>query len=212
MIVLRGKYFMVSRLGNLDNEILEPVVPKSSLGYHGEKIGDTKTPRLVFYPSISHALLGMIGEDLTGMVLTVYIPQGLVYHSCYRPTIQECPIVGVTEETWILRPTRIRSVMKIRILRRKNSHSISIGPRGIKRELWEWEWIEDNAKEISTGKLFYGSKEDGLTEIQSPVQFYKTKEEAKKNGPYVYKLKKKIKVREDLMYYGKDPALIEEIK
>lgn len=146
--------FFISSLDDLEGEIIYPSVPSNMLTRN--KWEDWKTKRIVLYPSIRSALLGLSasGTSLKNKVLSVYAPA--IGNSEYlkKPGITDSPISQATDEYWYLGHIRFKKIATIKVLEKTGEKIIyHYGPRSTVGYLHSWSWKEILEPWEKKGKL-----------------------------------------------------------
>ena len=147
--------YFVSSLGNLDNTIIYPEVPNNLLTRNGWE--DTKTKRIVLYPSVSEALIGLgrEGRSLKGAKLYVYSPLAGFQESLIKPGIKDSPIIIETGEYWYLSSIKLKLIAEIEVEKKIPGEEIiyHYGPRSTIGYLYRWKWKEILKPWEKEGKL-----------------------------------------------------------
>lgn len=147
MILLRKKrpsnLYYISPLSNLSGKFIDPSVPNNFLT--NNKVGDYKTKRVCFYPTIDEALIAL-SQELTNKELYVYKARNICRDSLYKPDISEVPNCMLTNEYWYLDKAELYYLGKLRVIGPKKVYYYHYGPRSTKKELksWKWEEVLDN--------------------------------------------------------------------
>ena len=149
--------YLVSPLKDLEKEILIPRVPQDFLTR--SKFSDWQTKRLVFYPSIDKALVGLsMTRELAGETLYVYQPLGIRSENIIKPGITSSPVVRLTDESWVLTASRLKYVASIKVKSKLDSLSYRYGTRSTEGKLYTWKWEEILQPWEKKGKLKTFSK------------------------------------------------------
>lgn len=126
---------------NVDGMTIDPVVPDNFMTRHGFENGEV--PRICFAPSIDLAIIAL-GMNCGGMDSYVYVPEVIPYKTyLIRPGSDEVPDADITHEVWLIKPTVLHCIGKIRI----GDTFCSAGTYlldGQPHQLWFWNyrWIE----------------------------------------------------------------------
>lgn len=96
-----------------DGKVLYPRIPKNFLVDNGYE--DDKTPRICFSTSIDKALTAL-SSNLKGKELFVYKPINIDDKYIIRPTIEQVPDSGITDEVWYTKTVKVKCVKKIRVI------------------------------------------------------------------------------------------------
>lgn len=133
--------YYISSLPDLDRKTIRPQVPVSMMTRN--KFEDWKTKRICLYPGVDKALTGM-NQNLTGMTLYVYSPQGISMESLIKPSITEVPTAWITDEYWYLSSVQLRLVGSVTVKERiEPGLSYRYGPRQTEGKLYKWSWKEN---------------------------------------------------------------------
>lgn len=135
-----GELFYISSISDLDRKLLYPQVPINK--FTKNKFEDWKTKRIVFYPTIDKALMGL-DQNLTGMTLYVYSPIGISKESLIKPDISMTPKSFLTDEYWYLQSVELRLLGSLVINKRGKERGFRYGPRQTEGKLYEWDWKEN---------------------------------------------------------------------
>lgn len=147
MILLRKKWpknlYYVSSLSNLSGKYLSPGIPNNFLT--NNKIGDYKTRRVCFYPTIDEALTAL-SQELSNKELYVYKARNISRDSLYKPDISEVPNCLLTNEYWYLNKVELSYLGKLKVIGPEKELQFHYGPRSTKRilKIWKWKEILDN--------------------------------------------------------------------
>lgn len=137
-----SKLYFISSLDNLNGDIIGPRVPNNFLV--SNKIGDYKTKRVCFYPSIDKALISLSSfQELSGKKFYIYRPRNINFDSLYKPNISEVPNCFLTDEYWYLKDVEIRYITSITVKDKEEELSFRYGPRSTKVTVYRWNWKED---------------------------------------------------------------------
>lgn len=168
MIVLRLRrskplYWLSENL-NLENQIIDPVVPQNFLVQRGSV--NSKTPRILLYDSLDDAIAvyGIGERKLTGKTLGVYRPRYIKDENRYESEPQDCPYRDTLDghEYWCLlslmmekvADIEIGDVIEVRKFRygRRNQKNSSVLPSPLPRYSWK-EILPEWDKKGKTKKL-----------------------------------------------------------
>lgn len=156
MIILRsrkrnpGDLYFVSTFSDLNGEIIKPKVPNNFLTKN--KIGDYKTPRICFYPSVDKALVAL-SQELKGKELYIYQPRNINFDSLHKPNISEVPSCLLTDEFWYLDQVELRYLAAVKVEGKEKELAYHYGPRSTKAYLYKWKWEEILKPWEKEGKL-----------------------------------------------------------
>ncbi len=126
---------------DLDGQTLEPRVPDNFFTKNGYEDGET--PRVCFAPTIEQCLMGL-SQNLKEKEFYVFIPEEVPEENIYKPTIEEVPDSGITDETWITCPVKLKKVGKIKVLGDSglDGHPFNYGDKTAELYDWDWEWLD----------------------------------------------------------------------
>lgn len=168
---------MASLVPDLDKEVIMPRVPNNEISRKG--VGDTKTPRTVFYLSIDDAISGL-GEGLAGKTVYIYEPLKTPREYVYQPSSHENPFL--TNEVWYVSTCQVRKVMSVMINRKIQDRKLrTYNPRLVERDFPKWSWSNlDRQRKMS--RVVYLSREDsGTISLKPEITFYQSIKEAVKD-------------------------------
>jgi uridine kinase len=138
-----SKLFHVSDT-NLSGKTIMPSIPNNYMTEHGFE--NNTIARISFAPSIGQCLAG-ISDNLEGKILYVHEPSNYaeliitpnadIIKQSYVP---DAPITG---EVWSMKPTRLRCVSKIKILKAiRQPHTYMYGDNTASLYFWDYKVIE----------------------------------------------------------------------
>ena len=146
MIVFREKFYFASLRSDLENEIISPTRPNNELAK--KLVGDYKTERTCFYPTISQAI-SSLGKGLVGKTVYIYSTTRPRPEYTYKPDIQESPFKDITGEIWVTSETKLLLVGIYKINRQiKLSVHSYYNPRRV-----DLEYPTYSFSEIIKGKM-----------------------------------------------------------
>ena len=130
------RYYHLSKESDLTE--LVPRIPDNFLTKN--KYEDSKTPRVVFAPSINQCLMGL-SRNLTNEEFYVYTPYLIDLNKLKKPHINQVPDCEITGEVWSTEKIRVKKVGKIRVTKDagKDGHPYIFGNQQ-KAELYDWEY------------------------------------------------------------------------
>lgn len=133
---------LIAENGNLENKFISPEIPNNFLTKG--KFIDNDLSRIQLYDNISDALSSRLGENLEGMVFSVYKPKYLRKDNLIDPEIHDIPyfmnLYG--KEHWYLVDLRVEKIGEIRIGRKKEESTYHYGPRQTVAKIYKWSWSE----------------------------------------------------------------------
>ena len=140
------KLFRLTR-DNENNKLTIPRIPDNYFTKNGYE--ENKTPRICFGPSIDKCLMAL-SRNCTNEEYYVHIPEPGSNFDVYKPTLEEVPDSGITEEMWVLEKINQICIGKVKVISNdeKDSKKFYYGPfnnsQKFSAELysWKWEWIE----------------------------------------------------------------------
>lgn len=125
----------------LDGVKLKPRIPSNYLTDNG--YADKRTPRISFSTSVSGALSMLIG-DIRGKEFHVYtIPREHI-NEIFIPTIDQVPDRAITDEIWMLKPTKLIYYGKLKVGEAKGQPIPYIYGGNKKGHIYKWNysWID----------------------------------------------------------------------
>lgn len=130
------RYYHLSKESDLTE--LVPKIPDNFMTKN--KYEDSKTPRVVFAPSINQCLMGL-SRNLTNEEFYVYTPYLIDLNKLKKPHINQVPDCEITGEVWSTEKIRVKKVGKIKVTKDagKDGHSYIFGNQQ-KAELYDWEY------------------------------------------------------------------------
>lgn len=130
------RYYHLSKESDLTE--LVPRIPDNFMTKN--KYEDSKTPRVVFAPSINQCLMGL-SRNLTNEEFYVYTPYLIDLNKLKKPHINQVPDCEITGEVWSTEKIRVKKVGKIKVTKDagKDGHPYIFGNQQ-KAELYDWEY------------------------------------------------------------------------
>lgn len=125
----------------LDGVKLKPRIPSNYLTDNG--YADKRTPRISFSTSVSGALSMLIG-DIRGKEFHVYtIPREHV-NEVFIPTLDQVPDRAITDEIWMLKPTKLIYYGKLKVGKSKGQPIPYVYGGNKKGHIYKWNysWID----------------------------------------------------------------------
>ena len=130
------KLYCVSEKNDL--KVLYPRVPSNFMTQHGAE--DSKTKRVCVCPSVK-GCLSALSKNLKNTKLFVYSVKNIQDLKIKRPSKEEVPDSGITEETWILDTTFVKLEYMIQVEKSVGKgmpYSFKIKDKEYTAELYNW--------------------------------------------------------------------------
>lgn len=132
-------YFISQEI--LDGVKLKPRIPSNYLTDNG--YADKRTPRISFSTSVSGALSMMLG-DIRTKEFYVYTIPNINVNEIYTPSLDQVPDRAVTDEIWMLKPTKLIYYGKIKVTDTKSQPIPYIYGGNKKGHIFRWNytWLD----------------------------------------------------------------------
>lgn len=143
-------------ISDKDIKELTPRVPNNFFTKNGYE--DSTTKRICFSTDIDKCLMAL-SQNVLGKEFNVYSPDDISKYKIFKPTLDQVPDSGITEELWIKENVKLTLIGRIKVTSDDGKDGVKFNYGGkYQAELygWNYEWLSKttDAKSESCNSIF----------------------------------------------------------